>query len=220
MLLFQGNSADLCIPDKIVDAIITDPPYFDYIHYSELSDFFYAWLSLALKGRYQEFSPSNSSAEGEVQQHDPVVFAEKLSEVFRECNRVLKEDGLLIFSFHHSKAEGWAAISNALTESGFIVTAIHPVYSEFIGSSIKSVSNDPISSDTIIVCRKHEYVINCTNSIPDVSKLLERHSSSLSGTNYKVLKAASMLIEFTRNKRDYQFALAELIKIYSNQDES
>lgn len=39
-LILNGDSSRLPVPDGSVDAIITDPPYFDFVHYSELSDFF------------------------------------------------------------------------------------------------------------------------------------------------------------------------------------
>lgn len=49
-LVLNGDGARLPVPDKSVDAVITDPPYFDFVHYSELSDFFYAWLAPVLRG--------------------------------------------------------------------------------------------------------------------------------------------------------------------------
>ncbi|MGL4500022.1 MAG: DUF1156 domain-containing protein, partial [Planktothrix sp.] len=36
------------IPDNSVDAIVTDPPYYDTIQYAELSDFFYVWMKRTL----------------------------------------------------------------------------------------------------------------------------------------------------------------------------
>ncbi|MCC5680896.1 hypothetical protein LH497_28135, partial [Klebsiella pneumoniae] len=39
-LILNGDSSSLPIPDSSVDAVVTDPPYFDFVHYSELSDFF------------------------------------------------------------------------------------------------------------------------------------------------------------------------------------
>lgn len=45
-LLLCGDSSRLpAIPDESVDFVITDPPYFDNVHYSELSNFFYVWLN-------------------------------------------------------------------------------------------------------------------------------------------------------------------------------
>ncbi|WP_245875390.1 DNA methyltransferase [Tabrizicola aquatica] len=153
-LILNGNSASLPIPDRSIDAVITDPPYFDFVHYSELSDFFFAWLAPALKATYPWFQREDSSAKGEVQDKDPQAFAKHLSYVFAESRRVLKDDGVLAFSFHHSRPEGWAAIYCALAHAGLSVVAAHPVHAELRAASPKSAAKDPISLDAILVCRK------------------------------------------------------------------
>jgi putative DNA methylase len=154
VLILNGDSSHLPIPNGSVDAVVTDPPYFDFVHYSELSDFFFAWLSPVLKDRYPWFNQRDSSGPGEVQHKDPRTFARQLSLVFKECHRVLKEDGVLAFSFHHSREEGWAAIHEAVISAGFQVVTAHPVHAELRGSSPKSASKSPISLDAIIVCCK------------------------------------------------------------------
>ena len=153
-LILSGDSSRLPIPDASVDAVVTDPPYFDFVHYSELSDFFFAWLSPALKDRYAWFDRHDSSDAGEVQHKDPRTFARQLSYVFTECRRVLKNEGVLAFSFHHSREEGWAAIYEAVTGAGLQVVAAHPVHAELRGSSPKNAAKDPISLDAILVCCK------------------------------------------------------------------
>lgn len=154
LLILNGDSSRLPVPDASVDAVITDPPYFDFVHYSELSDFFFAWLSPVLKSRYRWFNRADSSDEGEVQHKDPRVFAKQLASVFSECCRVLKDDGVLAFSFHHSRAEGWAAIYEAITSAGLAVVAAHPVHAELRAASPKTAAKDPISLDAIVVCKK------------------------------------------------------------------
>ena len=154
LLILNGDSSRLRVPDASVDAVITDPPYFDFVHYSELSDFFFAWLSPVLKDRYPWFSRANSSDKGEVQHKDPRVFAKQLMSVFSECCRVLKDDGVLAFSFHHSRVEGWAAIYEAITRAGLAVVAAHPVHAELRGASPKTAAKEPISLDAILVCKK------------------------------------------------------------------
>ncbi|MDP3818287.1 MAG: DNA methyltransferase [Methylotenera sp.] len=154
LMILNGDSSHLPLPDLCVDAVITDPPYFDFIHYSELSDFFFAWLSPVLKSRYAFFNRHDSSDSGEVQHKDPLVFAKQLGLVFTECTRVLKDDGVLAFSFHHSRPDGWASIYDAISSAGLIVVAAHPVHAELRTSSPKSSSNNPISLDAIIVCKK------------------------------------------------------------------
>ena len=82
-LLLNGDSASLPIPDESIDAVITDPPYFDFVHYSELSDFFFAWLSPVLSDRYPWFQKQDSSIRGEVQQKDPQSFASQSAEFYQ-----------------------------------------------------------------------------------------------------------------------------------------
>ena len=113
-LILNGDSSSLEIPDKSVDAVVTDPPYFDFVHYSELSDFFYSWLSIAVPDRYPYFEYGHCGRPGEVQAKCGDEFSSKLSGVFRECHRVLKDDAVLTFSFHHSRIDGWLSIYKAI----------------------------------------------------------------------------------------------------------
>lgn len=169
-MVLNGDSSHIPIPDASVDAVITDPPYFDFVHYSELSDFFFAWLAPVLKSRYSWFNRADSSAAGEVQHKDPRVFAKQLGKVFAECRRVLKNDGILAFSFHHSRADGWAAILDAIASAGLYVVSAYPVHAELRAASPKSAAKDPISLDAILVCKKQPQ-----NRQPyDVQTVLER----------------------------------------------
>lgn len=153
-LILNADSSSLPIPDSSVDAVITDPPYFDFVHYSELSDFFYAWLSNALSGEYEYLNRKDSSHENEVQDRDNESFTRKICTIFKECNRVLKEDGLLCFSYHHSTIDGWMAIYDSVTKAGFDIVAAHPVKAEMSVASPKSAAKDPINLDAILVCKK------------------------------------------------------------------
>lgn len=115
--------------------------------------------------------PGDSSAEGEVQDKDPRTFARHLGFVFSEGRRVLKDDGVLAFSFHHSRPEGWAAIYCALADAGMSVVAAHPVHAELRAASPKSAAKDPISLDAILVCRKRTAI----NAIPySLDKIMKR----------------------------------------------
>lgn len=153
-LVLNGDSSKLPIPDNSVDVVVTDPPYFDFIHYSELSDFFYAWLSKALGGEYEYLSRQDSSHQNEVQDKDNENFSRKINSIFSECNRVLKDEGLMCFSYHHSTIDGWMAIYNAVTKAGFDIVAAHPVKAEMSVASPKSATKNPINLDAILVCKK------------------------------------------------------------------
>ncbi|MCA1565729.1 MAG: DUF1156 domain-containing protein [Acidobacteria bacterium] len=169
-MVLNGDGAELLIPDKSVDAVVTDPPYFDFVHYSELSDFFYAWLAPVLKRDYRYFSAPDSSHDHEVQCRDPERFAVKLARVFRECHRVLKDDGVLSFSFHHSRNEGWLAIYEAITKAGFQIAATHPIYGEMKGANPKSATKEPITLDAILVCKKSVGIYDHAENIIEAIK--------------------------------------------------
>lgn len=190
VLILNGDSSQLPIPSKTVDAVVTDPPYFDFVNYSELSDFFFSWLSPALRGRYRWMDRDDSSGRGEVQQKDSHIFSHKLSLVLRESCRVLKDDGVLTFSFHHSRAEGWAAIYEAIKAAGLAVFAVHPVHAELRGASPKNASKDPISLDALLVCRKTIFSSNSAKKYPctplEICKKVEAISNRLKDAGMKL----------------------------------
>ena len=200
LLVLNGDSSRLPLPDKSVDAVITDPPYFDFVHYSELSDFFFAWLSPVLRERYPWMNRQDSSDPGEVQHKDPRLFAKQLAFVFAEARRVLKDDGVLAFSFHHSRPEGWAAIYEAICSAGLAVVAAHPVHAELRVASTKSVAKDPISLDAILVCRKQTAVQkqrqeqSVQEALQNFTSELEEAGIQLSAGDHFVIGAAQTLV--------------------------
>lgn len=157
-LLRCDTSEDLWfIPDKSVDAVITDPPYFESVQYSELADFFYVWLRLALKDTYPWFAPEFSSRPNEIVQNEKLgktteIFGEDLQRVLRECHRVLQDDGVMVFTFHHNRTWAWETIAQILLASGFYVSASPIVRSE--GKSGYHSSEGNIRYDAVLVCRK------------------------------------------------------------------
>ncbi|MGB8191987.1 MAG: DNA methyltransferase [Chitinophagaceae bacterium] len=148
-----GDSTNLVLKDQSVDFVITDPPFFDNVHYSELSDFFYSWLKIYPHGFIDGCKGTTRNA-GEVQDADASKFSSKLRAVFLECNRVMKQDGIMIFSYHHSKTAGWSSIAASIFESGFYVENYHPVKAEMSVATPKQQAKDPIQIDILLVCKK------------------------------------------------------------------
>ncbi len=149
-----GSSTRTDLPDEIIDVVITDPPFFDNVHYSELADFFFVWQELYFGSRPQADVPTTRAPNHEVQDVDAGAFAEKLRRVFAECHRVLKEQGLLVFSYHHSREEGWSAVARAVVGAGFSFVQGQPVKSEMSVAAPKSQAKEPIDLDVLLVCRK------------------------------------------------------------------
>jgi adenine-specific DNA methylase len=130
---------------------VTDPPFFDNVHYSELADFFYAWHMASRGRRHTTRDPA------EVQDVDVNDFRDKLSAVLRECHRVLVDEGILAFTYHHSRPDGWSAVAQAIVEAGFTVTAAQPMRSEMTVAAPKSQAKEPIQIDVVLVCRKVDH---------------------------------------------------------------
>ncbi len=155
-----GDSSYLDIPNKSVDAVITDPPYYGNVMYSELSEFYYAWLRLALKDKYEYFRSEHVPNATEVivnkvQEKEERDFIEGLTAVFKEAGRKLKDDGLMVFTFHHQEEKAWGAVLQSVLNAGFYISAIYPVQSES-GVSPHIFQKANVRYDMVVVCRKRK----------------------------------------------------------------
>lgn len=153
LYLSCGDSAKTDLAPESVDAVVTDPPFFDNVHYSQLADFFHVWQRHIL-GKNGHYAVHSTRSSAEVQASDPEVFAERLRGVWGESHRVLRRGGLLVFTYHHSRSEGWRAILQALVGAGFVIVATHPIKAEMSVAAPKQQAKEPIDLDVILVCRK------------------------------------------------------------------
>ena len=136
------------------DAVITDPPYYDNIIYSELSDYFYVWQKVLLEDEYPSFEPKKTPrAESLVT--NPYLnktaedFEHEMGEALEVINRSLKEDGTLAFTYHHSDSESWGELLESLCNTGFEVTATYPANSDLN----KFTKGEAVVFDIVIIAR-------------------------------------------------------------------
>lgn len=158
--LKTGSAADPAVNNTVAEIVLTDPPYAGNVNYSELADFFYVWLRLALKTRYPWFAPEFCDKAAEVVENRTrgkslQDFYAGLSDVFQRTHSNLYEGGLMVFTFHHSDQEGvvWEGLLQALCETGFEIAAVYPVHAER-ESSLHLLDKENISYDLIHVCHK------------------------------------------------------------------
>lgn len=126
----QRDSSELPLPDRSVDFVVTDPPYFDSVQYSDLSHFFRVWLQwfLPKEADWQFMTVSSAVAETEAKAEK---FRAVLASILRESNRVLRRPhGRLIFTYHHWRAEAWIQLTLALKAASFRLVNSYTVYSE------------------------------------------------------------------------------------------
>ena len=102
----NASSTSLNLPDSSVDYVFTDPPFGDFIPYSEINQVNEAWLG-SLTDSAEEAIISRSQCKG-VQDYETLM-----SRVFSEVGRVLKPTGTATVVFHSSKPEVWAALGTA-----------------------------------------------------------------------------------------------------------
>jgi adenine-specific DNA methylase len=125
------------------DLCLFDPPYFDYIAYSELSEFYRAWLG------GMELGGESLLPEG----HDPVgSFASRLSQCLRLVLRGLKVGRPIVFTFHSTSQLAWDAIGQALDGACLTVTALWPLRNDSHMGHHSSDGN--CEWDVAIVCRR------------------------------------------------------------------
>ena len=126
----QHDSSKLPLPDESVDHVVTDPPYYDSVQYSDLAQFFRAWLSWMLPQAANWNYTVTDSAVAETEK-DGAKYQHVLSAIWSECNRVLKKpDGRLIFTFHHWRPEAWAYLTLSLRYAGFRLITSYTLHSE------------------------------------------------------------------------------------------
>lgn len=161
------------IADKYVSAVVVDPPYAGNVQYSELADFFYVWLKRTQGHRRPEWFSGylcdhTEEAVVNVPRHrtdggkavdarrKANEFYQKLMlDVFKECRRILCNDGALTVMFTHKKQEAWEALFTSLVKAGFTITATWPVKTEG-WHSLHQAKKNAAQSTVILVARKRD----------------------------------------------------------------
>jgi adenine-specific DNA methylase len=142
--VYCGDAASIPLPEESVDCVVVDPPYYENVMYSEVSDFFYVWLKRLIGDLYpeafqHELTPKEEEAVANPARYKGVNKAKELANkhyeskieaCFREMKRVLRDDGVMTVMFTHRKAEAWASLAKALINAGFTFKASWPVATE------------------------------------------------------------------------------------------
>src|SRR5262249_54720870 len=148
--------------DRSIDLVITDPPFGDNIFYSDLSNFFHAWLRLPLRQEYPElFGPTKTPNAQEAlaprllpEEEANEDYKVRLTACWAEACRVLKDGGLLAFTFHHSEELQWAIVLESLFEAGFLLEQTFPIASDEQKGESGQFGAKGTEYDIIHVCRK------------------------------------------------------------------
>jgi SAM-dependent methyltransferase len=149
--LIHGDSRRLPVADRSMDFIVTDPPYYDSVQYSDLAAFFRVWLARLLPGELDWTYGESACAVATQTAVEDTGFLAVLSGIFRECGRLLKPgSGRLVFTFHHWDPNAWAELTLALRHAGFRLVNTYVVFSEN-PISVHIANLNALKHDTILV---------------------------------------------------------------------
>ena len=150
----------------------TDPPYYDNVGYSGLSDYFYVWLRQSVRGIYPELlgtmlTPKAAELVADPFYHGSKENAERFFEdgfysVFRRiCETTLPGHPITVFyAFKQAEADddgghvstGWETLLEGMLRGGWAVTATWPVRTERSGRSTGNGTN-ALASSIVLACR-------------------------------------------------------------------
>ncbi|MEM5479804.1 DNA methyltransferase [Pseudoalteromonas fuliginea] len=144
--VFNKSSTNLGLDDGSIDYVFTDPPFGDYIPYSEINQINEFWLGKTTKNKNEVIiSKSQNKSVDE--------YKELMSRVFGEIARVLSDDGKATIVFHSAKVAVWDALVTSYLKSGMAV-AETSVLDKIQSSFKQTVSNVSVKGDPLILLTK------------------------------------------------------------------
>lgn len=167
----QTSATDLAdVPSDSVTHLCMDPPYYDNVMYAELADFFYVWERHTLGRVVPTFFKSAETDKDNEAVANPARFVAmgkrkkeladldyeaKMTAIFAECSRVLRDSGVMSVMFTHKKAEAWDTLGMGLLQAGFTVETSWPVNTES-EQSLHQANTNSAASTIMLVCRKRK----------------------------------------------------------------
>lgn len=203
------------IPDQSVDLVLTDPPYFNYIAYSELGHFFVPWMvKFGIIGKEQlEGFPAGQLAKSGSGASAAKAFGQRLTEVMLEVRRVCKPDARMVFTYQNLDGYGWQGLASALAAAGIRPVKVWPMFGDS-GTGLHKRANS-ISWDCVVHCEVFDGPIDIADItsyqaiVGDEVKIWEKrlaeHGHALAAGDLRNLAHAySMLTAFRIAEQDLQ----------------
>lgn len=170
--IIRQSTAQKALINTVQKVISTDPPYFDNVPYSNLSDFFYVWLRKNLKDLFQEdFSTvivpreaelvANKARHGSKQKAEKFFMDGMLNAMKNIQSQQLEEFPVTIYyAFKQSEIKeegisstGWATFLEAVINSGMTINGTWPMRTE-LSNRMMGKDMNALASSIVLVCRK------------------------------------------------------------------
>lgn len=168
-----ANLSATSITDGTLDAIVTDPPYYDAIPYSDLMDFFHIWLRRSMRGVSEsidiafanQLSPKwdHAANDGELiddcSRHgndaalSKKIYEDGMAQVFGSCYTALKPEGRLVVVFANKQSDAWETLVSAIIRSGFVVDGSWPIQTEMT-TRMRAKTSAALASSVWLAAKK------------------------------------------------------------------
>ncbi|MEW6741832.1 MAG: hypothetical protein AB1486_03650 [Planctomycetota bacterium] len=162
-----ADAGRLSLPDEACAVWFTDPPYYDAVPYSDLSDFFFVWLKRVLPRHSLLSDPfdtentltpklreavQDETKRDQGQPKDRAWFESTMAKAFAEGRRILQEDGTGAVVFAHKTTEGWEALLSGMTRGGWTITGSWPIATE-MATRLRARESAALATSVHLICR-------------------------------------------------------------------
>lgn len=195
--------------ESSVDIAIVDPPYYQSIQYSELADVFYIvhkeYLdevfpelydtkltnkkdeAVANPSRFEEFDTDSKSKKELADE----FYEQKMEEIFSDIYKSLRDGGVMTIMFTHREIDAWDTLTSALIQSGFTITATHPIKTE-MGDRIGAQDKASADSSILLIGRKKEKTDEKKtlwgDVKSDIAKVARKEAEEIIQSDYSISK--------------------------------
>lgn len=141
------SSTDIQLNDNTIDYIFTDPPFGDFIPYSEINQINEAWMGIVTDNSEEAIiNPSQGKAIEE--------YSDLMTSVFGQISRKMKDNASCTLVFHSAKSAIWRALVDAYKQSGLY--SVKASILDKVQPSFKQTnSNVTVKGDPLILLKKN-----------------------------------------------------------------
>lgn len=147
--------------------ISTDPPYYDSVPYSDISDFFYVWLRKNLGGIWPDecatlLTPKSDELVADVRRYGSREgasehFESGMAELMSAVAQAQSDDAPATIYYAYKATEsngstGWSTFLQAVLDAGLQVMATWPMRTE-LANRMRGIGANALASSIVLVCR-------------------------------------------------------------------
>ncbi|NUO19886.1 DUF1156 domain-containing protein [bacterium] len=164
--VLRGTATELPSSLERIDAVVTDPPYYDNVPYADISDFFYVWMKRSLGRAYsdhfssdltpkkQEVTALSGRFDGDMEKAKS-EYERMMFESLSQSSKALKPAGIVTIVYAHKTTLGWATLVDAMRRAGLTVTEAWPLETER-SARLLAIETASLGASIFLVARKRE----------------------------------------------------------------